>query len=613
MIWTVRRPALDALFAIALLAIAIGHVFWLLSLTDKGFDFTDEATNTLLAMFPDRQFALVTLAGYLNSFLWNLSGQSVPFFRLLGMGILLGCVLSTTACAITYARKAGLRCGTSALVSLMAAAMGSVLFFYRELHEVTPSYNWLVMIGLLIVQSGFFLLLSGHSNLRAAITMGIGGFIAFAGKPTSGIAILALLTLIFLLMEERRKCLRVTGGALLVAAALGVSCAVWLVGGLAETREKFAFGLEYLRLGQTHHTPHEMLGALANSLLMAPWKVFLWTQKYTIAAIIALAFLAKRFPRHSRYGMAGILFLSVVELSTHDISHGNFIFYVVSSFALSLLAGTISLWAVQPKRSRDVAFRTVLFPLLLGIAVAISFVFGTNTGPGGKLLLPTVSIVLPLLLVGLWAEQCVSQRGVVLTIAFTAVFSGAVLLHRGASHPFRNEGGMSAQTERVTFFGQSAPISLDPAKAAYVRAILKAAATSGWVAGTPVLSLTGYTPGVNVILDAPFVGVAWVTARSEAYQGGQEAFEFLVANTSEEERSKAWIFTSSNGDRRLDPGILERDGYAFPCGYRLVGEFKTYEKVETIGDPVEIHQLWRPSEANESCGKVTLTQAGSRT
>jgi hypothetical protein len=604
---TTRREAFCWLVGITLLCVSVGHVLWLLSFAAKGYDLTDEAFNTLLAMFPGRQTAQVTMAGYLTTFLWRLAGGSIPVFRVLGIGIFFSAVVCASACALDYARSLRLESGRAMAVYLLAAATGAMPFFYNRLYVMVPGYNELAMVGLLVVQAGFFLLAAGRSRLWAILALGIGGFMAFAGKPTSGAGIFVLLCLTFLFMEKRWAYLRIAMAAAMVAGVLVLACAAWLGGGLAATYDRFVFGLEYVQLAKSGHSIHHSLATLASTLLwITPWKVFLFTQKITLAAILLACFAAWRFAWRSTYSLAGIVLLSVLELSCHDISDGNYTFYLVSSFALTLLAGTVAIGMMTPDRRRDIPMHVATIPLLFGLFIAVAHVFGTNTSPGNKLLVPVVSIVIPLILVGIWARHSLRQQGVVAAIAFASVLSGTVLLHRSAETPFRIEGGMSGQTEPVTFLDRPDPIRLDPAKAAYARSLLRAAASAGWRSGTPLLNLTGHTPGVNVMLDAPFVAMPQLMGNSDLYDG-QNALGSVLASMSPETTAEAWVFTSKNGKIRLDPRNIRRGGCAFPSGYRLVAEIPSYTGAKYTDGAMEVHQLWQPDPEARPCpGKTTI-------
>ena len=591
-----QRHSLDIWIAMALLAVSIGHFIWLFSFADNGFDLSDEAINVLPAMFPDHQSGQLTLFGYLTQFLWTLSGSSIPLFRILGMGIFSCWVLTAAARVVVYTRSTRLGSGKSFPLFVFAAAIGSIPFFYRDLYVLSPGYNWLVMIGLLAVQFGFFLLWAGRSAAAVTVSFGVGGFLAFAGKPTSGFAILILLFLTCMLMGAPRRSFGVLARGVLLAGVLCVACTLWLGGGIVETFYKFSFAMDYFRLAETGHTLWNTFSLLLESLVITPWKVFLFTQKFTLAATLAAAIAAWRFKWRFRYSVACILVLSALELSLHDISYNTYNFYLVSSFIMTLLAAIFVFRFSEPATKFGVPAAAALVPLLFGVFVAISHVFGTNNGPGGKLLLPTVAIVLPLMLVGAWSEFRLRQRGIVATLAAATVFSGGVLLHRSAADPVDVEGGISAQTEPVTFRNQSGVIKLDPARAAYARAMLQAAASEGWRDGTPLLNLTGHSPGANVILDAPFVALPMLLGRTDEREADEAALRFVLRHTSAKVASAAWIITS-NGKRRLDPRIVRWGGLQFPCSYRLVATFPSYENSEYSGGPLDVHQLWRPNVA----------------
>ncbi len=155
-------------------------------------------------MFPESQQGRMSWSGEVTNYIWELSGQSIWYFRLSGMMMLFLGGLTLGASAFVYAETRGIvDDDRSFLVLFLAAALGSCLFFYRGFYVPSPGYNWLAMIGLMLVQAGFLWVLNDRNRFLGVSLLAIGGLIAFLGKPTSGVAILLFLLLSLFVLENR--------------------------------------------------------------------------------------------------------------------------------------------------------------------------------------------------------------------------------------------------------------------------------------------------------------------------------------------------------------------------------------------------------------------------
>ena len=85
--------SINLIASIGLALIAVGHAIWIMTFAGSGIDLTDDSYNLLMAMFPDYQLGALYWIGDLNSYLWKLSDNSIPTFRLWGMLVVFGSAL----------------------------------------------------------------------------------------------------------------------------------------------------------------------------------------------------------------------------------------------------------------------------------------------------------------------------------------------------------------------------------------------------------------------------------------------------------------------------------------------------------------------------------------
>jgi hypothetical protein len=582
----------ETLFSALLLASAMILAGLLLSVSGKGFDITDEAFNLLMAMYPQAQTGQVTWVGDLTQALWHLVGENLQAFRILGLILLLGSALAMTGAADVFAHHLGLHMGLTQRLCLAAATLAGSVMFYRGLYVLVPGYNWLAVIGLLGVQAGLFLLASGRQNWAVALVLGLSGYLTFAGKPSSGVAILPLALLCALSLIGLGRTLRMLPVAIGTAALLLIVHMIALAGGLSGALAEIEAGMTYLSRANSGHSLLEGLLNFSDVFSVTTVKVYLVSQKITLAlTLIAAAYMwwSRTVPP---FALALIMLVSLVEVSQHDIAAGFFYFTTITAYLLSfLVAIALTVLATKPEAA-DPPAKAPLICLIFGILLAASYVFGTNMSPANRMIGGGVFVAVPLVILARWAEIRLGQRGLVPVLTLAVIGAGGVVVQRGLEAPFRMNGPMSAQTEPVQFIGQSSPILLEPAQAAYARGIIDAANDAGWEEGTPLLQLTGYASGPNVFLNAPFIFMPNLLGGPK-YFGGQEALDYALQATPRDQLDRAWLLTSEGGRFGLDAGALNGRGLPFPCGYRAVGRIPVFTDNFAVGS-TETHILWKP-------------------
>lgn len=193
------RSIAAAVLALPLLWAVVARVL----ASDRGIDLTDESLYLLDADPPNRYDAFGFPYGWVTGPLYRTVGYDIARFRTLG-GVVL--VLATALLAHQVLRSAAALSGDRAsrqaartvhtlLVGVLAA---SGLLFYVGLPLLrTPSYNWLNLVGILLMLSGVFLacrpapsLVSGvtagaASLVPAASLLAAGAFLAVHAKPTT--------------------------------------------------------------------------------------------------------------------------------------------------------------------------------------------------------------------------------------------------------------------------------------------------------------------------------------------------------------------------------------------------------------------------------------------
>ena len=117
---------------------------------------------------------------------------------------------------------------------------------------------------------------------------------------------------------------------------------------------------------------------------------------------------------------------------------------------------------------------------------------------------------------------------------------------------------------------------------------LRVLAGSTFQSGTPLIDMTGHSPGAAFLLGGRAPVNPWL---SGGYPGSDISAEYVLGLWSDSDLKSAWILTAeSNGIRSINLSILEKVGLNFPSSYELAG---------TVRRPAsdEIQGLWRPQNS----------------
>jgi hypothetical protein len=120
----------------------------------------------------------------------------------------------------------------------------------------------------------------------------------------------------------------------------------------------------------------------------------------------------------------------------------------------------------------------------------------------------------------------------------------------------------------------------------YIDALQTAAFEAGFQPETPLIDLTGSSPGAAYVLRGRAHVFPWPPG---GYPGSDAAAVFILSRWQPQALAAAWVLTADReGAPHLTPSILREVGLDFPADYERVGEIRLPE-----GDRTQI--LWRPN------------------
>ena len=182
-----------------------------------------------------------------------------------------------------------------------------------------------------------------------------------------------------------------------------------------------------------------------------------------------------------------------------------------AALALPLLAVACIAW--KRVSSDKAATRPVAWGLLRGAAILMVFPFAIGFGSNNPIshtsgLYAVFWVAGTLLVVGALLRGAMA-RNLITATAFAAAIVSADVIARSVAEPYRLATPIWGQTDRVAI--RDSGLRVDPQAARYLQTLKQAASNNGFSDGTPVLDLTGRSPGTLYAIGAKSPGAAWLT------------------------------------------------------------------------------------------------------
>ena len=612
---TAIRRLTDHAFLLITLAGFI-YIFFLLALnTGRGFDITDESFYILSASNPGDILASTTQFGYYTGILYSLADGNLVVFRLLGLLVLL-----ITAGLFSYSLERYWRhlsgvsiSDYSGWLSLGVILAGTAVYYKTWL--LTPSYNWLALIGVLIVASGLLNAavnatgrdVDSHGNsglIGYGLVAGFGGSLSFMAKPTTA-AVLAIIFLYFTAVTSLRHRWKVFVAVSLLSSAMFIFIhAIIFENGLIPFYVKLHDGSELGKLLAGGHTIGNISLQAYEDLKQIPNRlVQVFPIVYAGLAFLLLFFVSMitRYRKIPKKVSGAIFIVILILMSLYawillqkaglwvggrgvkvQIGFGGLAFsFVLIFFGLS----TLALWKKEESdyHSHNIKFRQMLKLYVFLLVLAMAYAFGSANGlvrqmSGGFVFLSAASLY-----AAFWIDQHVEKKYLGYAVSLLFVLSVFLILTHAYRNPYRIDK-VKDQVVRVSFVGHDGAIFVDEDTADYINNLKKPALDAGWKPGMFLIDMTGGSPGATVILGGRAPGTPWLLG---GYKGSDNFARGILAKVSAPILHTAWILTAPKGKRKLSNEVLSDLGLEFPLNYEAVGKAKT-------GHRNEDQLLWRP-------------------
>ena len=566
-------------FALLLVVAAQSAIFFALP---RGFDLSDEGYYLLINRNPE-QYPRVNLFGFAYRPVFELLGYDIAALRLFGHVVLIGLSLLLFRRVLVQLDGAYAGWNRTQSAILLVVLASSAIVFYR-VWLLTPNYNTLNLYGALLVAAGLVprlgpgtpqaSLQSARSLVVDGVMIAVGMTLCFLAKPPTA----ALLTFIVLLVcvgswrNIQFACAALAGAAILTAATL-----------LAIDHTPSAIVARYvnsraLQLSlQSGHDVASLVSSLDPGWLWRNIRLVSTSLAFAGALVVA----ARAGQRPMVRPMAVVASLGIVAFAA------IWMWTAPAALALPLLAVACVAWRLLS--SDNETTRPVAWGLLRVAAVLMVFPFalgfGSNIPISHTSGLYAVFWVAGTLLIAGALLRGAMARNLIAATAFAAAIVSAGVVAGSVAEPYRLATPIWGQTDRVAI--RDSDLRLDRQAARYLQTLKQAALDNGFADGTPMIDLTGRSPGTLYALGARPLGAAWLLG---GYPGSIEFAVRALTSAPRAELERAWVLTAPDGRRAVDPATAApRLGLPFPQGYVEVG------RATVVGYNSEVHVLWKPA------------------
>lgn len=575
----------------------------------RGLDITDDSFYIMNIWYPLRNYGAVSEFGKYLSIFSFFVGRDVVSIRIIFFCalVLLGLFASLRMAKIFG--SLGYSNGGSELVTVTCALCVSALAYYKY-WLLTPSYNLFALFGPMIVGTALAGALEElrrdwdwRTAVRIGFWIGLGGAITAIGRPT-GAVVAGVIAGFWLITFLRFKNALVVGLVSIATIAIILSIHVWyfdrewpiFIQRIVFARDLAASLGAGQSLASSLARMTQTLAAIPARLLIGPYMIGL------VAAVLCYGIQLLVLPRYFSAPSRRIAFAaaagSICLLAKSLLSVQSDFYLGRLGLELALLQTTLLLFGAWLAPKKSSSGDTVEAAGLRGhylvaslhsapfVLLALTSSFGSTNdliaASGQNFILYAAAIVIA------WSGLIPPELRFIKMGMHTLLCIGVAcgLLH-AAQNPYRLADSLSRQTQPILLMDSKTLLRVDQATANWADSLKQAAVADGWTVGTPLIDMTGGTPGAALLLGAYAPTTPWLVG---GYSGSEDYVTMALKATDKQLLDRAWILTAPDGIRHIETSVLRSIGLAFPDNYSLVGQFRT-------GHRNEVQFLWKPEES----------------
>lgn len=593
----IEKISVNFLFSAILIIINLLIIIWVLYYTKYGFDFTDESFYLNNISNPFIYNTSITLFGFFYHPFYLILNEDIAQLRI--FNVLINFTLAWIFSYLLIKELVINMIKNNYQLLIISFNLASTVFIFFKLWIITPSYNSLALQSLLLAAIGILFISSQDLKKKNVgfLIIGISGWMMFMAKPSSALA-LAVFILIYLLITKQLSkigfVITVTSSIILVLLSIFV-----IDGSITRFINRFKLGLEYAGLLGGGHTFIQILRIdkfnIDSSLIVTIFCIFL-TSNFSIV----LTLLKNKIFSILFYFilLIGLIFLynNYYKIS---INISNFIVLSIFGFLLSFL----TIYLILLKYNLVQKISALQFSLsILFLCFPHIFAFGTN----GNYWLKGGLVAIFWLMAGLIFLTPIAIKkcswSFILSLLLVIHAYTILMMKIGIENPHRQSQSLSMHDSEVTIGTSNSKLLVSASSAKLINDAQAISKIAGFKNGTPMLDLSGQSPGILYAIGAEAISQAWMIG---GYPGSLNLAKASLKQVSCEKIAAAWILYEAKGPRRISAELLESVGLKFPDNFKKTGEWETAEGSRGKGKLL-IQELYMPISSENNYKKCAI-------
>ena len=615
-----KRAALpETLIVLSSAVVSASTLIWVLWSCRYGMDFTDEGFYLLWISNPFIYPMSHTQFGFVYHPLYELLDGNIAALRQANILIFfcLAWVLTTTffKTILTPPTTPTLH-GWHGTGMAAGVAVLSLTYLNHYFWLPTPSYNSLALQSLMIAATGLLLVErdASRESLAGCLLLGIGGWLAFMAKPTTAIALGGCS--VFYLLAVGKLTARSFFMPMAVAAVSFVVGALTIDGSVTGFIKRVEEGIESMWLLESRHgladvLRYDPLSFWGNgpAALMAAVAVFFFValllRSKAPAFVYCGTMLAAVFPFFSLAIIFGFLHVNLAR----DLGLGERQGLLL--WAIPLTAVLIGLSARTFNGVFDVS-RAQWTRAFIFLALPFAYSFGSNHNYWLKAIGAGIFWILAGLVLVVPAMNHQRFKYVVLSLVLASQMMTVALVGYAIEHPYRQPQPLHENDYPVDVGRAGSTLILAERAGLYVSEVMDLVERGSFSRGTPMIDLTGGSPGVLYAIGAKSIGLPWFVG---GYPGSNKYATDALRRVPCEELAVAWLLTEPGNPREIQADVLSDFGADPGRDYKVIGTLTTVENPiqNGGGHPRNTQQLLKPIRSAETMTAACITaRTGNR-
>lgn len=550
---------------------------WLLYYSSCGFRLSGEGfiLNSIANPFAYPVNSPPTLFGFFYYWPYQWAGRDIAMLRIanvtltMALGWILSFLVIRRLWTVGWPHAAVLSAGIGCL---------ALVAFYLWM-TLTPNYYTLTFHSLMMVMIGV-LLADRPGRIRQRLgwmLVGVGGWCCFMAKPTTAAAI-ALLVMLYVIVL-RRKSLLLMLGAALIALALVIVTAYLIDGGVAGLVTRMVNSAEMeIVLGARHEV---------SFMFRIDW-LEISRGQLAIAVLLAIALLLNILMGSTHKLLSSltlaatlIVTIAIALLGTDPISIKLSTLFLVPAFIClgAIFNREVSVLRSQTPTSISLALTFFVLPHVFALGSSGNYWFiGSMTALFW--MLAVIAFLSPL-------PQQGRSVATLLPLTVLAQLLTATVINAAMLRPWGEVKDLRAYTA-VTPLPGGGKLMLSQSLHEYLTTARAQARAAGFEVGTPVIDLSGRSPGLLYVLEMRALGLPWLIGPHDtnAAHFGQPwpivpspgsnaaAMEALGLENCVD-LAKAWVLIEPDGPHHLDQASVMTSFGARQADYVVATAFET--------------------------------------